>query len=373
LIVPSAPAEPTPVPPTGAVFFPLASNAQSLLSGSAIKTVRSRLKLASLLFDHVLLEAGEMIIQAGPTGASAFRVPVGTKRRTAWQSTRVRGLAQSQPFTLSMAPESSPGVTSGPFHQMVHSQTSICWQPTLEPFAAEFSEDCDWIQFGHPGALPEPFERLKTQWERRDDGNETLNSLIPERFVRSTLIKHVSADLAIGAAAGWDISVDRFHGRVLGARFSKDDMLRPHSFALPVLVPHVTNLPWEEVARIRRLKAIERLREVLREVETEAFEGAKTASDLEPALRAAYENKIRKVSGEVEKLSSVGPYMLTELLVGAAAGYSTTALAMAGPVVGAAAGASIMGGLHIRKMVRNRRERAWLGVMDHIVNAASQT
>ena len=58
------------VPPSGDVFFPLASNAHALVAGGAVASVRARMKVSSLLYDRVLLEAGAMRIQAGPHGAS---------------------------------------------------------------------------------------------------------------------------------------------------------------------------------------------------------------------------------------------------------------------------------------------------------------
>ena len=51
---------------SGDVFFPLASNARALVSGSAVNGVRSRLKVSSLFYNQVLVEAGQMSIQAGP-------------------------------------------------------------------------------------------------------------------------------------------------------------------------------------------------------------------------------------------------------------------------------------------------------------------
>ena len=52
------------------IFFPLRSNAKSLLAGAPAQGVVARLKLASLLYDHVLVEDGEYRIQGGPGGAA---------------------------------------------------------------------------------------------------------------------------------------------------------------------------------------------------------------------------------------------------------------------------------------------------------------
>jgi hypothetical protein len=215
------------------------------------------------------------------------------------------------------------------------------------------------------------FTRLEDRWKRYDDANGALARLVPENFVRSQLVKDISHDLAVGASGGWDVSVDRFHGRVIGARFANDASIETKGIALPLLVPRVGDLPWSDIVRIRRLKAIEPLREVLREVETEAFEVARSGGDLEATMYSAYVRKVADASSKVHGIRSAGFMGAAELLVGAGAGYATTGLALLGPVVGAGVTAAVMTGWHVRRIVRERRQRAWLGVMDAISAAAS--
>lgn len=365
---------PASLPRSGDVFFPLASNAKALITGGPMASVRARLKVASLVYDRVLVEAGRMDIQAGPSGSSALRMPHDPNAPAAWQTPLGRKAMQGHPFSIAMAPESTPGVpATEPYHTVVQSETSISWQPTFEPFTKELPSGCDWIHFGRPGPVAPQFEQLGREWERQDDRNEALERLVSERFVRSALIKHVNADLVVGAAAGWDISVDPLHGQVVAARFASDTSVTPHSFALPVLVPRVTKLDWEDIARIRQISAIGRLREVLREVETEAIIVANEQGDLEEAVRRVYE-KVRNASEHVESLGSAIPYTLTEFVVGTGAGGMTAALAMAattGTAVAASVSATVMGGIHFAKAMRRRRQRAWLGVMSAISEAAS--
>ena len=267
--------EPVPlVKSSGDVFFPLASNAHALVSGSAVNSVRSRLKISSLLYDRVLVEGGRMSIQAGPRGASAWRHGHDPESEAKWQTPRGRQRAQGAPFSLSIAPEAEyGGPASGPNRQVFASRTSICWLPTLEPFQNELPPDCDWVVFGNPEPMRPEFKNLADRWKRFDDRNGALNRLVPENFVRSRLVDHISTDLAVGASGGWDVSVDRFHGRVISARFAGDAAVMIHGVALPILVPRVGHLAWDEIAAIRRLKAMERLREVLREVEDGSLRG----------------------------------------------------------------------------------------------------
>jgi hypothetical protein len=272
-----------------------------------------------------------------------------------------------------MGREIEPGVPSpGPYHEVLNSETSICWLPTLEPFKAELPPDCDWIAFGRPSGVPIELRRPSDQWKRIDEENAALERLVPERFVRSLLVGHVSDDLATGIAGGWDIGLDRFHGEVVSARFADDATIQPYGFALPILVPRVSSLGWDDVAAIRRLPAIERLRKVLGEVELEAVAVSASGNDIESAVRAAYDAKVRDAVSDVEGLGGSLAHGLAELVVGTAAGYATVALGLTGPAVAGAVGATAMTGLHVRELRRRRHSRAWLGVMDVISEAAAR-
>ncbi len=285
------------IPPTGYVFFPLATNAHALVTGSPVGSVRSRMKTASLLYDRVYLEGGSMSIQAGPQGASSLRQKHNPGRPAAWQTPKGRKRGQDAPFSLAIARETTRGVpAAGPYHQVLHSETSICWRPTFEPFIYELPPSCDWIIPGYPGGMANEFKKLEDRWKRQDDANGALARLVPEHFVRSRLIDSVSHDLAVGASGGWDVSVDRFHGRVIGARFARDATVQQRGLALPILVPRVGDLDWSDIVRIRKLKAIERLRKLLREVEIEAFEVARSGGDLESAMHRAYADKVANAS-----------------------------------------------------------------------------
>jgi hypothetical protein len=176
------------VPPSGDVFFPLASNAHALVTGSPIRSVRSRMKVASLLYNRVLLEAGQMSIQAGPNGSQTWRHASRPDSSAIWQTPTGRHRGRSTAFSVAIALETTPGVpATGPYHEVIHSEASICWMPTLEPFAQEFHRECDWIVLGYPGDISPAFKKLENLWKRSDSRNVALNRLVPENFVRSRL------------------------------------------------------------------------------------------------------------------------------------------------------------------------------------------
>jgi hypothetical protein len=118
------------------------------------------------------------------------------------------------------------------------------------------------------------------------------------------------------------------------------------------------------------MKAMERLRQVLREIEMEAFEVASSGGDLEQAVRRAYDRKLRDVAGNVEGVRSAIGHSLVDFVVGTGMGYATFGLALEAPPVATAAGAILMGGLTVRKNVRARRGGGWIGVMGRISDTA---
>jgi hypothetical protein len=345
------------------------------MTGAPLASVRARLKTSSLLYSHVLIESGTMSIQAGPNGSQARRHQTQPNEVPRWQTPTGRNRAKQARITLAIARETTPGVPAqGPYHQVLNSETSICWMPTFEPFLEELPKGCDWITFGMPGPVAPEIEKLADRWKRLDDKNQALLRLVPEHFVRSRLIDHVSKDLVTGTAGQWDVSVDRFHGRVIGARLADDATVKTKGFALPILVPRVGDLEWGDVKRIRKLKALSRLREVLREVEAEAYELAASGGDLEAAMHSTYVKKVVDASKDVEGIRSIGLMALAELVVGSGAAYGFAGLTLLGPIAGPLAGAGAtavtMTGLHVHEIRRERRQRAWLGVMDVIAEAS---
>ena len=364
-------------PAQGSVFFPLASNAHALVTGASVASVRARLKMSSLPYNQVLIESGQMHIQAGPDGSQTWRSQPHPDTKSKWQTPRARKNGQKAPFSLAVAREAVEGVPAiGPYHQVLHSETSIFWMPTFEPFKYEFPSRCDWVSFGEFGPVNPELQKLADRWKHLDNKNESLIRLVPKNFVRSSLIDHVSRDLITGASANLDISIDSFHGKVIGAHLAGNSQVRPASFALPFLVPRVGDLSWADIYRIRRLKAVARLRGILREVEVEAFEVASSGRDLEAAVHAAFNKKVRHASAGLEGIRPMSSMALAELVVGVGAADIVTGLThlgpLGGPLVAAGATATVMSGLHLQKLLKNRREQAWLGVMDAITVAAQQ-
>ena len=271
-----------------------------------------------------------------------------------------------------MGPAAASGSpTPAQTQEVFRSATTLCWDATLEPFAFELPKACDWISFGSVDSSRPEVKLVAEAWKERDAGNDALQRLVPEQFVRTAIISHIADDLAVGACAGWDTSVDRYHGRVIAARFVSDASLKSRGFALPILVPRVERLDWEDVAGIRRLPALARLRTVLREVEEEAS-SLKSADDVEAAVRCAYEKRLRGAALAGAGVASIAGHALINMLVGVGAGYATIGLALSAPVVGSAVGAAVGIVMEVCEVTRAKSDRAWIGAMGRIAEASSE-
>jgi hypothetical protein len=353
------------VSPYGAIYFALGSNAHSLVAGKPVNSVRARLKLASLLYDEVYLEGGSRRIQAGPTAAISMTQP--DIEDPGWQSASERSRGQSASFYLQIAPEASPGVpAAGGYQQVVSSEATIAWEPTYEPFRNELTAGCDWVEFVVP---PDPGPQWKSESRSRKSSemdNPALQRLIPVHFVRSQVLDDSSSDLGSAVAGGASISLDPLHSRVIAARYARDSNLKPLGFAMPILMPRVGGLPWDEIVRVRKMKGMQQLRAVLREVELDAMETARSNGDLERQVHTRYLKKAQAATAAVDGMGATFAKGAAELVVGTAIGYATTGLALLGPIVGAVPGVA-MTAWEVRSVMQQRKKRAWVGVSESLV------
>jgi hypothetical protein len=210
------------MPNESTLLVPLRSNASTLLTGRPIVAMRQRLKYASLLHDHVLLEDDMLRLQAGPGGSWAVVEPVKPQDHVRWQTPKQRHASQAEPFQVSIAPESSPGVPSGPFMPAMASKGEVSWCATLRPFADEFPRGTDWVTFVRTFDPDGQVGRAASEWTWADERNSALEDAMPGRFVRGVVIKNANRDLAIAAASGLGVMADPLHMQVIIQRFNDE-------------------------------------------------------------------------------------------------------------------------------------------------------
>lgn len=330
--------------------------------------MRRRLKFASLFFDKLYLEAGVFRMEAGPSGGFSTLEPAADGTR--WQTAAQRRTAQASSFQPAMGTELVPGTPAPVMRTFMESQTSHSWAATLDPFADEFPPGCDWVEWVRSPRLTGELNRVVQDWIWADDRNAALERAIPERHLRSTVIKNANHDLVIAAASGAAATVDAFHAQVAAQRFNDDDSWKLRGYAVPVVFPHVGDLPWQAIADFRRDRGMVRFREVLREVEHE-ITGEAGGGDIEAAANRIYRRRLAEASEAIDTRGAIGHKTLTGFVIGGYAGFLTSGIiGPLGVVAGAAAGVIPGTVLDVRNMIRQRRSRSWVSLSNWIDQSA---
>lgn len=327
--------------------------------------MRRRLKFASLFFDKLYLEAGVFRMDAGPAGYFDILEPA--RDGTRWQTASQRSFAQASSFQLAVGRETVPGTPAETMHPVMASETSRSWVATLDPFGDELPAGCDWVEWVRsPRQLSSELDRIVRDWTWADERNVALEHAIPERFLRGAVIKNSNHDLVIAAASHVATTVDTFHAQVAAQRFNDDESWRLRGYVVPIVFPHVGDIPWEAVAEFRRDRGMARFRELLREVEQQAAAEA-AGGDIEAAANRVYRRRLVEASEAIDTMGTIGHKTLTGFVIGGIVGFLTSGIiGPLGIVAGAAIGVVPGTVLDVRNMIRQRRARRWVSLSNWI-------
>jgi hypothetical protein len=325
--------------------------------------MRRRLKFASLFYDRLYLESGILRVLAGPTGSSRFIVPPTKEDPPRWQTAAERHAASNGTFMFAISPE--PALDASP-RAVMSSETTISWTATLHPFADELPPGTDWVEFVTSRDPAGEAKQLAQQWTRVDERNAYLKRAIPIQFVREIIISNANNDLALAAAAGVAVTSDRFHSQVVAQRFNDVQAWKLQGYAVPVLFPHVGELPWSAIADLQRDRNMTRFRTVLREVEEEAMAEA-AGGGIEAAARDAYVRHLADASGRLESVATSVRRTVVEIVISGAIGSATLPIPTPwGLVVGTAAGAIPTTITNVRNLIRQNKSKGWVAVHQRI-------
>lgn len=334
-------------------YFPLRSNAASLIAGAGVASVRRRIKHASLLHDEVLLEDGQWDLIVAEQGHFSIWRPPFYQPQPTWETPRGRHIRKSGTVKISTGKRDDPASE----RDVLTTRSTLYLQPTLAPIRRELPSGCDWIAFGHFGD-PQLTKELEAKLvpEALD---EALRVAYPDSFARALTIKYTSVDLAIGSAVGAAISCDRRHARVLSARMSLGEASPVlGGLALSILVP--AELTWHEVAELRAARGpLHEFRAVLRDVEAVARDMAGSPQELRDHIREAYGQRLATAAAKRLSIRAQVATSAIGLGVGHVAGV-LIGLPVVAETVGAAAG--IVAGEVGQMVIRPK----WLSVHDRV-------
>ena len=324
--------------------------------------MRRRLKFASLFYDRLLLETGILRVNVGPHGTSSFIVPPTEDDPPRWQTPAERRAGTGVTFVVAVSPDGRPDATP---RTVVSSEAAIAWTATLHPFADELPQGTDWVDFVTSRNPAGAVQQLAQQWTWADERNRSLERAIPIKFVRDTIISSANRDLALAAAAGVSVTTDRFHSQVAAQRFN-DDNWKLRGYAVPIVFPHVGDLPWEAIADFRRDRSMTRFRQVLREVEQQAAAEA-LGGDIEAAASRVYRRRLAEASEAIDTVGTIGHKTLAGFVIGGYAGFLTAGIiGPLGILAGAVAGVIPGTVLDVRNMIRQRRSKGWVSLSNWI-------
>jgi hypothetical protein len=348
------------------LVFPLRSNARSLVRGAPVASVRRKLKTASLLYENVILESGVLRLSSGPQGSFSvveYRPPGDTPD---WETAVARRQAQQHPFSLAMGREDVPGVPAQIMTTVFQTDSTIAWMATFEPFAWEMPAMVDWIGFGHAPRLPTELDRLAKDWTRADERSEVLKRAVPEQRTRAVLIANANHDLAMVVAAGHAAAVDPWHAQVVNRRLEDDVSWHGEGYAVPIALPQVGALDWEDIRNVRKNKEISRFRDMMSDIEAEVAQRAANEG-LETAVRRVYGRELAKAVGDVEGVAAPFGRAVQVVAFGVAGGLATMGIVgLGGLSAGAGIGAAVGGVFDVRKVLKRRRSSGWATISQQI-------
>jgi hypothetical protein len=343
------------------IYFPLRSNAASLITGRGVGDVRRRLMLASLLHDEVWIEAGLLSVMAGPDGSNAWHRRGIDPASVTWQSPRARNQGEGQEFGLAFGIEPEPGVWVEPTHAMPLGTSTISWEATFEPFRRELPrEAAGWITYVDY-IDPPAAKQIAGRWSFAEfvEPDKWLTRRWPEQFIRDVFVKGTHLDIAAAETAGAFLSIDRAHRPVVDALIRRNVAERlPGDHLLDLIVPVGTT--WTDVVDLRSQDgALAKYRVAVREAANTVTAAAAFGVDFEHALLEEWGRRI----GEASTKGAQRWIRRGVVGLGFVAGIAVDAVTATTPLIGiAGAAAAELAGETVQGALDRRAKPRWLAI-----------
>jgi hypothetical protein len=272
-----------------AVYFPLRANAESLVSGAGVASVRRQILVSLLLHDKIVLESGVFRSSMGTTGGHSFWMPA--EPADDWQHPRHRGARQGRSFYVAVKSDASPA--DSPPHAIVSGTDELAWAATLEPFRREIPNDlASFVEFGHMNDAIEARQDVR-RWDWTAGHDEILRRRWPNTFIRDAYVKGTHLDIGNAAILGVGLSVDRGHAPVVSARIRAGEA-QPLLGARAMELQLPRGFGWADVADLKKERALKDFAAIMRDVEATALDRAVSMADLERVLRHEYWDRVAR-------------------------------------------------------------------------------
>lgn len=339
------------------VFFPLRSNASALLQGAPVRSVTDRLKFASLLYEDVMVESGCLMVFVGRESTVILPLVRSAPHNSNWQTPRERASSRGSQIILThteeeIRRESSPAI--------------VAWQPTFEPLRPKLpASTASWLHFvesdpPHKASLTEVYRGSKW-WDEDVEGE--LQRKLPDDYVRWVIIKHAKADWASAVNQDAAISMDLLHSLVIESGIAVEERRADAgALVLPILLPHVTSLPWDELSDLRKHSAIADLRQTWQEIGLEVLERSQAeGGPVDTRVHEVYEGRLLRANERVDSIKGQLVTTIVGFVVGEIAGLGATAAAgVPVPLVGGIVGAAASWKVERLAAARRTRPHRWL-------------
>ena len=280
------------------VFFGLRTGVE-LFRDPRFPDALERVKVAALLYDRLVIEAGLLDVTVGVDGGTSMWHPPDALTPELRQRARTP-VERGAPLQLAIGKQEARGVPATEMHVLLSTQVEKTYMPEFHTgILDELGPlDLDWVDpiLTPGGDLPTSTPVGEAVWRQNssDGFDKNLLTGVPT-FERSLIYKSFNRDVAVAADMGASLAITPLFEPMVAQR--QVPLESPGHRALQVLVPNVGRLTWEQVIAFREHPGAAEARAQLRELERQAgAEPGDHSAAAEAALAAAVATTLLKVA-----------------------------------------------------------------------------
>ena len=260
------------------ILFPLRTNVSLFKTPEGYLELEERLKIASLLYDRLVLQSGFYFLQAAETVAYEIHErdisdDGAAKRREYFEKLDKQDPPPEFYLAWGGADDASKVAFTGQTQtlyfaefQSLARQAGIAGQPWVELSGAEFSKDS-------------PSDKWIQQQDLQDKNALHLGDEFGSDSVKPKIVHALNHDLALSAALGATLSTDPLHLALVEMKLERLGLvLSSHSIVVRAGLPAVKSVPWNEIIDLRGEPGMADFRRVVNEIESEVSTELETES-----------------------------------------------------------------------------------------------